>query len=77
MHILQKNSSEVFGLSVFGTEDSESVSSEVSQNEESNCRAIICILDHVNSLLGSEGMTVCTEPASSGKQGANLKGDTA
>lgn len=29
MHILQKNSSEVFGLSVFGTEDSELVSSEV------------------------------------------------
>lgn len=77
MYTLQKNSSKVFGLSVFDTKDSWSVSPEISQNEESKGRAIIWVPDHVSRLLGSERIAVCTEPASSGKQGANLKGGTA
>lgn len=31
-------------------------------------QSVICIWDHAHSLLGSSRMTVCTEPASSGKQ---------
>ena len=67
---------------LFGAEASESISIEISKNEESNCRARIylhtwsCQL----SLLESGRMALsfaCTEPPSLGKQRANLKGDSA